>query len=128
MVPSSYIHRGEQKTTLFAGSDGGHKVWLNGKFVHEKINWWVWARDYQNYFPVTLKQGTNVLLVGIYALQDWEFSGYFGFAPGTEYTVVSPGTGFAFSTDDTSVRVGDTFTLHIDAEKSDRFSGGGSLI
>ena len=113
----------EQKTTMFAGSDGAHKVWLNGKFVHEKLNWWVWAHDYQNYFPVTLKQGTNVLLVGIYAHQQWEFSGFFGFAPDAEYTAVSPGTGFAFLTDTTSVRVGDTFTVRVNAEKVTDLAG-----
>ena len=37
--------------------------------------------------------------------------------------VVSPGTGFAFSTDTTSVRVGDTFTLRIDAEKVTDLAG-----
>ena len=38
----------EQKTTMFAGSDGGHKVWLNGEFLHEKLEP-VWAEDYQNF-------------------------------------------------------------------------------
>ena len=112
----------EQKTTMFAGSDGGHKVWLNGEFLHEKLES-VWAEDYQNFFPVTLKQGANVLLVASYSKGSWNFSGYFGFAPGTEYTVVSPGTGFTFSTDVTSVRVNDTFTVHIGAEKVTNLAG-----
>ena len=112
----------EQKTTMFAGSDGGHKVWLNGEFLHQKVES-VWAVDYQNYFPVTLKQGTNVLLVASYSRGSWDFSGYFGFEPSTEYTVISPGTGFVFSTDATSVRVGDTFTLRIDAEKVTDLAG-----
>ncbi len=106
----------EQKTRMFAGSDNNHKVWLNGEFVHENLSG-VWAQDYQDFFPVTLKQGPNVLLVAIYTRANWEFSGYFGFEPSTEYTVVSPGTGFAFSTDTTSVRVGDTFAVHVNAEK-----------
>ena len=110
----------EQQTTMFAGSNHNHKVWLNGEFVHENFDGWV--VDYQDYFPVTLKQGINVLLVAV------EFHGdgwgaYFGFAPDTEYMVVSPGTGFAFSTDTTSVRVGDTFTLHINAEKVTDLAG-----
>ena len=46
-----------------------------------------------------------------------------GFAPDAEYTLVAPGTGFAFSTDTTSVRVGDTFTLRIDAEKVTDLAG-----
>ncbi|MCY4569252.1 MAG: leucine-rich repeat domain-containing protein [Candidatus Poribacteria bacterium] len=112
----------EQQTQVFAGSYIVHKVWLNGEFVHENLNWWVWAREYQDYAPVTLKQGTNVLLVAVHN-SGGEFNGYFGFEPGTEYTVVSPGTGFAFSADTTSVRVGDTFTVHVNAEKVTDLAG-----
>ena len=112
----------EQKTTMFAGSDGGHKVWLNGEFLHQKLES-VWAVDYQNFFPVTLKQGTNVLLVASYSRGSWHFSGYFGFAPDTEYVVTAPGTGFTFSTDTTRVRVGDTFTLRVNAEKVTDLAG-----
>ena len=111
----------EQQTQVFAGSDIVHKVWLNGELVHKNLSW-VWARDYQDFSPLTLKQGTNVLLVAIYD-SGGEFSGYFGFEPSTEYMVVSPGTGFAFSTDTTSVRVGDTFTVHISAEKVTDLAG-----
>ena len=111
----------EQQTQVFSGSDIVHKVWLNGELVHENFSW-VWANDYQDFSPVTLKQGTNVLLVAVYE-SGGEFSGYFGFEPGTEYTVVSPGTGFALSTDTTSVRVGDTFTVHVNAEKVTDLAG-----
>jgi hypothetical protein len=111
----------EQQTQIFAGSDIVHKVWLNGELVHENLSW-VWARDYQSYAPVTLKQGTNVLLVAVYD-SGGEFSGYFGFEPGTQYAVISPGTGFAFSTDTTSIRVGDTFTVHVNAEKVTDLAG-----
>ena len=111
----------EQQTQVFSGSDIVHKVWLNGELVHENLSW-VWARDYQDFTPVTLEQGTNVLLVAIYE-SGGEFSGYFGFEPGTGYTVVSPGTGFVFSTDTTSVRVGDTFTVHVNAEKVTDLAG-----
>ena len=106
----------EQKTTMFAGADGGYRVWINGEFLGENPVG-VWAFDYQDFFPVTLKQGTNVLLAAVYGLDHWDISGYFGFAPEAEYAVVVPGTGFAFSTDTTSVRVGDTFTVRVDAEK-----------
>ena len=112
----------EQKTTMFVGSDGGHKIWLNGQFLHEKLEP-VWAEDYQNFFPITLKQGTNVLLVASYSQGSWNFSGYFGFAPDAEYTVISPGTGFTFSTDAASIRVGDTFTLQVNAEKVTDLAG-----
>ena len=36
---------------------------------------------------------------------------------------MSPGTGFTFSTDATSIRVGDTFTVHISAEKVTDLAG-----
>ena len=112
----------EQRTTMFAGADGGYKVWLNGEFLHENPVG-VWAFDYQDVFPVTLKQGTNVLLVGVYGLGHWDISGYFGFAPEAEYAVTVPGTGFAFSTDTTSIRVGDTFTVRVNAEKVTDLAG-----
>ena len=111
----------EQQTQIFAGSDIVHKVWLNGELVHENLSW-VWARDYQSYVPVTLKHGTNVLLVAVYD-SGGEFSGYFGFEPSTQYAVISPGTGLAFSTDTSSVRVGDTFTVHVNAEKVTDLAG-----
>ncbi len=110
----------EQQTRMFAGSNHRHKVWLNGEFIHENLG--VWAADYQDYFPVTLKQGRNVLLVAVdFNTDGW--GAYFGFDADTEYTVVSPGTGFTFSTDANSVRVGDTFTLRINAEKVTDLSG-----
>ena len=45
---------------------------------------------------VTLKQGRNVLLV---AIRTWSTldNGFFGFEPGTEYTVANPGVGYTFS-------------------------------
>ena len=112
----------EQQTTMFSGGWGAEKVWLNGEFLHEKP-WGVWSNEYQDFFPATLKQGTNVLLVGLYNGKSAGGVGFFGFAPDAEYTVVSPGTGFAFSTDTTSVRVGDTFTAHISAEKVTDLAG-----
>ena len=113
----------EQQTTMFSGGWGAEKVWLNGEFLHEKP-WGVWSNEYQDFFPVTLKQGTNVLLVGLYARnQNAEVVGFFGFASDAEYAVISPGTGFAFSTDTTNVRVGDTFTLRINAEKVPDLAG-----
>ena len=112
----------EQRTRMFAGSDNNYKVWLNGALVHEHLDG-VWSEGYKDFFPVTLKQGTNVLLVGVYSRANWKFSGYFGFSPDTTYTLVSPGTGFAFSADTTSVRVGDTFTLRVNAEKVTDLAG-----
>ncbi len=110
----------EQKTRMFAGSNHRHMVWLNGEFIHK--NFTTWAKDYQDYFPVTLKQGTNVLLVAVEFVGN-KWGAYFGFDAGTEYTVVSPGTDFAFSTDTTNVRVGDTFTVRVNAEKVTDLAG-----
>ena len=119
----------EQQTTMFSGGWGAEKVWLNGEFLHEKP-YGVWTNDYQDFFPVTLKQGANVLLVGLYdpnqlvnVVSLFNVVGFFGFAPEAEYTVVSPGTGFTFSTDTTSVRVGDTFTVRVNAEKVTDLAG-----
>ncbi len=113
----------KQQTTIFSGGWGVEKVWLNGEFLHEKP-YGVWSNEYQDFFPVTLKHGTNVLLVGLYTpRQSADVVGFFGFAPDAEYTVVSPGTGFTFSTDTTSVRVGDTFTVHVNAEKVTDLAG-----
>ena len=76
----------KQETTMLVGSDDGVKVWLNGEVVHYNPV----ARgagDYQDAFPVTLKQGTNVLLVAIDNRGHGGFSGFFGFSKDTDYTV-----------------------------------------
>ena len=78
----------EQETTMLVGSGDGVKVWLNGKLVHKALVDRV-ANDYQDAFPVTLKRGTNVLLVAIDNNGHGEFSGFFGFEAGTAYTVNS---------------------------------------
>ena len=57
----------EQNTRMFVGSDDAVKVWLNGALVHDNpVD--RGATDYQEDFPVTLKQGTNILLVAVYEL------------------------------------------------------------
>ena len=104
-----------QQTKMFAGSGDHHKVWLNGRLVNEHFGW---GNDYQLFFPVTLKQGKNVLLVSVWKW-DGHLGGHFGFAPDAEYTLLPPGTSFSFSTNTTRVGVGDTFTLHL---KGDRVS------
>ena len=111
----------EQQTKMFVGSDNNHKVWLNGKLVNEKLGG-DWATDYQQSFPVTLKQGKNVLLVAVHA---WGggWCGHFGFAPDAEYTVLPPGSRFSFSTAATQVKVGDRFTLQLKAENISDLAG-----
>ena len=99
----------EQNTTMYIGGDDGVKVWLNGTLTHERIGHRS-ADNYTDFFPVTLKQGRNVLLVAVYT---WG-NGFFGFEPGTEYTVTNPGIGYTFSK--TPIYIDDTFTLDISAE------------
>ena len=76
----------EQETTMLVGSGDAVKVWLNGELVHKALVDRS-ANDYQDAFPVTLKRGTNVLLVAIDNNGHGEFSGFFGFEAGTAYTV-----------------------------------------
>ena len=100
----------EQKTKMFAGSSTNHKVWLNGELVNEDFH--NWRDGYQAHFPVTLKQGKNVLLVAIHNWDGW-LGGHFGFAPDTEYTVFPHGARFSLSTNLTPIRKGDSFILRL---------------
>ena len=76
----------KQETTMLVGSDDGVKVWLNGEVVH--YNSIIRdAGDYLDAFPVTFKQGPNVLLVAIDNRGHGSFSGFFGFAEDAEYKV-----------------------------------------
>ena len=112
----------EQQTTMLVGSDDAVKVWLNGEVVHQAFV----ARgagDYQDFFPVTLKQGKNVLLVALDNHGHGGFSGFFGFAPDAKYEVFQPGINFTFSTEATQVEVGDTFTVNLRVENIDNLAG-----
>ncbi len=110
----------KQDTTMFFGGNDYAKIWMNGKLIHEKQGFYN-LHGYQDLFPVTLKQGKNVLLVAIDNRRGGPWSGYFGFALGTEYTVSIPTIGYAFS--DSKIHVGDTFTLDIRAENVYDLSG-----
>ena len=103
----------EQETTMYVGSDHGVKVWLNGTLIYERLRDIGVGDDYQDFFPVTLQQGRNVLLVAVRILPK-DKSAFFGFKPGTKYTAANTGVGYAFSK--TPIHVGDTFTLDIRAE------------
>ena len=101
----------EQETTMYVGGYRGARVWLNGTLIYERLkrnrhN----SEDYTDFFPVTLRQGRNVLLVAVHTLGN----AYFGFEPDTEYTVANPGVGYTLSK--TPIHTGDTFTLNIRAE------------
>ena len=76
----------EQDTIMLVGSDDEVKVWLNGELVHYNPVL-RGAGDFQDAFPVTLKKGVNVLLVAVDNRGHGGFSGFFGFAQDTDYTV-----------------------------------------
>ena len=76
----------KQDTTMLVGSDDAVKVWLNGEVVHYNAML-RGAGDYQDAFPVTLKQGSNALLVAVDNRGHGAFSGFFGFAKDTDYAV-----------------------------------------
>ena len=100
----------EQETTMYVGGEDGVKVWLNGTLIYALRGGGV--EDYGDFFPVTLQQGRNVLLVAVRTLGS-RSNGFFGFEPGTDYTVTM-GVGYTFSK--TPIHTGDTFTLDIRAE------------
>ena len=98
----------QQDTTLYVGSHNEFKVWLNGVLVYEALRYHA-SYGYTDFLPVTLKEGRNVLLVTVRA----QYNAFFGFDPGAEYTVETPGIGYTFSK--TPIHTGDTFTLDISA-------------
>ena len=104
----------EQKTTMYVGNNDGLKVWLNGVLIYEVFGGFGTVGDYNDFVPTTLKQGKNVLLAAV--LTRSVTSAFFGFEPGTEYTVTvaSPSVGYTFSK--TPIHTGETFTLDIHAE------------
>ena len=102
----------EQETTMYVGSDYGAKAWLNGTLVYKDLSGED-GDDYHDFVPVTLKQGVNVLLVAVH-LYKGANSVFFGFKPGTEYTVATPKVGYTFSK--TPIHLDDTFILDISAE------------
>ena len=103
----------EQNTSIFYGTDDGVKIWLNGDLVREDLNKWS-AYDYRSNFPVTLKQGKNILLVAV-DTQGGTWSGHFGFQADAEYTVL-PYAGIGYAIFHDKINSGDTFTLDIYAE------------
>ena len=109
-----------QNTTLYVGAEHGVKVWLNGVLIRE--NRARRAVDYSDFFPVTLQQGRNVLLVAVRTeFEHWVGSNaFFGFEDNAEYTVAT-GIGYAFS--DTPIHIGDTFTFDVRAENVSDMAG-----
>ena len=103
----------QQQTNMLVGSDDSVKVWLNGTLVHTNAVL-RGAHNYQDFFNVTLKQGTNVLLVAVYE-GGGGWTGFFGFEKGTQYTVFPPADRFTMSTDATDFAVDNTFTIELKA-------------
>ena len=96
----------EQSTKMFVGSGDAAKIWLNGELVHNNPA----DRDadgYQENFSVTLKEGTNILLIAVYEGEGW-WSGFFGFDATTNYTVLLP---------DTPIRVGQPRVADVNADR-----------
>ena len=102
----------EQDTTMYVSSVRGLRVWLNGSVVCEHYDEW-WNDNYSYSFPVTLQQGENTLLVAIGSDSHYA-NGFFGFEPGTKYTLSPPGVDYVLS--HPKIHSGDTFTLDIRAE------------
>ncbi len=102
----------EQITNMFLGSDQEVKVWLNGEVIYqrERIER---GGDYTDFFPATLQRGKNVLFVAVGTRDGSHSNAFFGFEPGTEYAEAT-GIGYLFS--ESSIHIGDTFTLDVRAE------------
>ncbi len=118
----------EQKTRMFVGSEGRNKVWLNGELIYEQLNRpvkydysWHDSDGLNQYFPVTLKPGANVLLVAVG--NGGTLTGHFGFEQGTEYTLIPFGTGFTFSATETTLVTDGMLTLNLNAEKVTNLAG-----
>ena len=112
----------EQETTMFIGCDDSVKVWLNGELVYKAYT----ARgawDYQDFFPVTLKQGKNALLVALDNRGHGDFGGYFGLAPDAQFHVREAPPEFSLSTDADRIALGDTFTVTLNAHHITSMSG-----
>ena len=110
----------KQNTAMYVGAEHGLKVWLNGHLIRH--NRFRHGNDYSDFFPVTLEQGRNVLLVSVATVfESWQGSNaFFGFESGTEYSVAT-GIGYAFS--ETPIHINDTFTFDVRAENVSDLAG-----
>ena len=100
----------EQETTIYLGSPHELKVWFNGTLIHQHGHWERGSSDYTDFYPITLQQGRNVLLVAFSSLDKV----FVGFEPGTEYTVATSGIGSSLP--EAAIHIGDIFTVDLNAE------------
>ena len=109
-----------QNTTIYVGAKHGLKVWLNGVLIRENPG--RHSNDYSDFFPVTLQQGRNVLLVAVATIfESWPGSNaFFGFESGTEYTL---GTGIGYAFSKKPIHLGDTFTFDVRGENVSDLAG-----
>ena len=111
----------EQETNMYLGCDDGARIWLNGTKIFHKSRTDGSLSDYNTHFPVTLKQGKNILFVILDDRNYQLWSAFFGFDTGAEYALAPPSVGYTLSK--TPIHVGDIFTINIRAE--DVFDLGG---
>ncbi len=118
----------EQSPNMFFGTGGRVKIWLNGGLVYQSLIWRSrhgQVFNYHDFLSVTLKQGTNTLLVAIDDAGTGWWSGFFGFEEGTEYTVSTASTKtrveYVFSKP--QIHVDDTFTLDLSAANVQNLAG-----
>ena len=111
----------QQETHLFLGVDTIGKVWLNGEFVGEAVQWITGIDGYGKVVPVTLKEGVNFLLVAIYE-EDGLWKGLFAFEEGTAYSV-SVDSRIGYTISKPVIHAGDTFNPRLQCRKHPQFSG-----
>ena len=109
----------EQHTTMYLGSDQEVKIWLNGSLIYNRQPIED-GGDYTDFFPATLQQGRNVLLVAAGTRSNQPSNAFVGFESGTDYTV---GTGIGYALSQTPIHIGDTFTFDVRAENVSGLAG-----
>ena len=111
----------EQSTIIHHRTYQRVKVWLNGEVIYQRDRMGR-SEEFPEFFPVTLQQGKNVLLIAVDVQNNGEVShSFFGFEDGTEYTIINPGVGYTIS--ETTIHVGDIFILDIRAENVFNLAG-----
>ena len=101
----------EQDTIMHLGSDQEIRVWLNGELVYQRPRSGH-AEDFIEVVSITLRGGTNVLLVAVGTRPDDPSNLFIALAADTVYTI---GAGIDYVLSEPSIHSADTFTLDIRA-------------